>query len=69
MVKKDKSRIAWRAGVGREKFIKKEEVALAGVVQWTECWPVNRKVIGLIPGQGTCLGCGPGPQLRCDLTH
>ena len=30
--------------------------ALAGVAQWTECQPVNQKVIGLIPSQGTCLG-------------
>ena len=29
----------------------------------SECWPVNRKVAGLIPGQGTCLGCGLGPWL------
>ena len=33
---------------------------LAGVAHWTECWPVNQKVIGLIPSQGTCLDCGPG---------
>ncbi|KAM5305575.1 uncharacterized protein AAES06_000757 isoform 1-T1 [Glossophaga mutica] len=26
--------------------------ALAGVVQWIECWPVNHKVAGSIPGQG-----------------
>ena len=38
--------------------------ALAGVAQWIEHWPVNRKFTNLIPGQGTCLGCGPGPQLR-----
>ena len=37
--------------------------ALAGVAQWTEHHPANQKVAGLIPGQGTCLGCGPGPQL------
>ena len=35
-------------------------VALAGVAQWTECWPVKQKVAGWIPSQGTCLGCGPG---------
>ena len=34
---------------------------LAGVAQWTECRPVNRKVAGSIPRQGICLGCGPGP--------
>ena len=51
--------------------------ALAGVAQWTEAWPVNQKVAGLIPSQGTCLVCGPGPQLgECEkqltdvyLTH
>ena len=37
--------------------------ALAGVAQWIECWPVNERVIGSIPSQGTGLGCRPGPQL------
>ena len=37
-------------------------VALAGVSQQIECHPVNQRVAGLIPSQGTCLGCGPGPQ-------
>ena len=36
--------------------------ALAGVAQWTECQPANQRVAGLIPSQGTCLGCWPGPQ-------
>ena len=36
--------------------------ALAGVAQWIECWPVNQRVSGSIPSQGTCLGCRPGPQ-------
>ena len=40
--------------------MKKE--ALAGVAQWIECWLANQKVASLIPSQGTCLGCGPGPQ-------
>ena len=35
--------------------------ALADVAQWIEHWPVNQRVTGLIPSQGTCLGCGPGP--------
>ena len=35
---------------------------LAGMVQWIESQPVNRKVASLIPGQGACLGCGPGPH-------
>ena len=34
--------------------------ALAGVAQWIECQPVNQRVTGSIPSQGTCLGCGPG---------
>ena len=38
------------------------QVALAGVAQWTDGWPVNQRVAGLIPSQGTCLGYGPGPQ-------
>ena len=37
--------------------------ALAGVTQWVEHRPANWKVASLIPGQGTCLGCRPGPQL------
>ena len=35
---------------------------MAGVAQWIECQPVNQRVIGSIPSQGTCLGCRPGPQ-------
>ena len=31
-------------------------------LSWLECCPVNQKVAGAIPGQGTCLGCGFGPQ-------
>ena len=41
---------------------KKPEIALAGVSQWTKHWPVNQRVTGSIPSQGTCLGCGPVPQ-------
>ena len=36
--------------------------ALASVAQWIERWPANQKVTGLIPSQGTCLGCRPGPR-------
>ena len=32
--------------------------ALAGVAQWTECQPANRRIAGLIPRQGMCLGWG-----------
>ena len=41
---------------------KKESLALASVAQWTEWRPANTKVTSSIPSQGTCLGCGPGPQ-------
>ena len=43
-------------------FFKKPKMALAGVAQWIECQPANQRVVGLIPSQDTCLGCGPGPQ-------
>ena len=36
-------------------------LGLASVALWVECWPENQRVAGLIPSQGTCLGCGPGP--------
>ena len=38
------------------------ERTLAGVGQWFEHRPVNQRVAGHIPSQGTCLGCGPGTQ-------
>ena len=38
-------------------------LALSGMAQWIECWPVNPKLTGSIPSQGTRLGFGPGPQL------
>ena len=37
--------------------------ALAGVAQWIEHRPAKQRVVGSIPSQGMCLGCGPGPQL------
>ena len=43
--------------------IKKGNVALAGVAQWTGCQPADQKATGLIPSQGTRLGCKPGPWL------
>ena len=39
-----------------------KKYALAGAAQWIEHQPANKRVAGLIPSQGTCLGCGPGPQ-------
>ena len=38
--------------------------ALAGAAQWIGRRPANQKVAGLIPSQGTCLGCSPGPWLE-----
>ena len=43
--------------------LKKSVLALAAVAQRVECQPASRKVTSSIPSQGTCLGCGPGPQL------
>ena len=37
--------------------------ALTGVARWVGRHPVDQKVTGSIPGQCTCLGCGPGPQI------
>ena len=37
--------------------------ALAGVVSWIACRPANQMSPAPIPGQGTCLGHAPGPQL------
>ena len=38
------------------------EINLAVVTQWMECRPANQRVPSLIPSQGICLGCRPGPQ-------
>ena len=40
----------------------KESFTLAGVAQWIEHQPANQRVASSMPSQGTCLGCGPGPQ-------
>ena len=38
-------------------------LALADVAQWIECPPANQRVTRSSAIQGTCLSCGPGPQL------
>ena len=38
-----------------------DSMALMGVAQFVGHCPKNQKVIGWIPGQGTCLSCGLGP--------
>ena len=40
---------------------KKQIGALALMTQCIERWPADQEVTALIPSQGTCLGCGPGP--------
>ena len=40
--------------------LKVHTFALAGVAQWIERQPMNQRVTGSIPSQGTCLGCKPG---------
>ena len=47
----------------QETFVKNLSPALAGVAQWTECRPANQGVDDLVPSQGTCQCCRPGPQL------
>ena len=37
--------------------------AMTGVVQWVGPHPASGKVAGSMPGQGICLGFGPGAQL------
>ena len=63
---RDRSQICGCQGPGtggRESFdFKMANGALAGVALWTERRPVNQGDTNLIPSQGTCLGCGPGPQ-------
>ena len=49
---------------GIENLFEKVMMALAGVAQWTERRPGNPGAASLIPGWGTCLGCGPGPWLE-----
>ena len=44
-------------------YYKTTSTALAGVAQWIEYRPANQRVTDSIPSQGTCLGCGPGPQV------
>ena len=47
----------------KSEWLRTQTFALAGVAQWIECWPENRKVAGLIPSWGACLHCRPGPWL------
>ena len=56
--------VQYREISGLSLFLPKETIfSLAGVAQWIEHWPVNRKVTGSIPSQGTGLLAG-GPSER-----
>ena len=45
----------------RNCFKKNDRPTLAEWLRWLEHRPVYQKVTGLIPGQGTYLGCGFDP--------
>ena len=45
------------------KIFKKNNFYSGQCAQWIEDQPAEWKVASSIPGQGTCLGCGPGHQL------
>ena len=45
------------------------KITLAGVAQWIELKPANHTVTGLIPSQGTCLGCRPRGNPSMFLSH
>ena len=49
-------------GITRRFTLKCTCLALAGVAQWIEHWPVTQGVTSSIPSSGMCLVCGPGPQ-------
>ena len=42
-------------------LFQKKQWAVAGVSQWTEHWPMNRKVTGLIPSQAHAWVAGQVP--------
>ena len=55
----------------------KTSVALARWLSWLQCHPIHQEVTGLVPSQGTYLGCGfdlqPGHVREatdwCSITH
>ena len=53
--------VGLRGWVKKVKRLRSTNWALAGVTQWIERRPANRRVASSIPNQGTCLGCRPGP--------
>ena len=60
---KDKKRMSKQFVTYKGTLIRDYEQALAAVAQWIECWPVNQRVTGSVPRQGTCLDCRPGPPV------
>ena len=51
-----------RINEARSQLFENINAALAGVAQWIERRPVNQRIAGSIPSQGTCLACGPSTQ-------
>ena len=49
----------------KAKHDKMRYITLTNVAQWVGHHPANQKVASSIPGQGTCLGCVPGPGWKC----
>ena len=49
-------------------ILKKQLFTLAGVAQLAGHCPANQKVPGLIPSEGTCLGCCFIPWVRACAT-
>ena len=56
--------ILWPVTLFWKETVLKITLALAGVAQWIEHGPTNRKVTGSILSEGTCLCCGLGPWLE-----
>ena len=51
-------------------WCQEKEYYSIGVAQWVEHGPSKQRVVSLIPSQGTCLGCRPGPQWgMCKRQH
>ena len=48
---------------------KEKTRVLADGARWIECWPMDLKVAGSIPSQGTSLGCGTGPRSGAHERH
>ena len=52
-----------KINVFRNVYIQKDFLPLLVWLNWLECRPINGKVMGSVPCQGTCLGCRFGLPL------